>query len=49
MLSFELVIAYGRPGYFTAPGPHTALWLTLTGPCKVNWELQNKHIFYVNK
>ena len=27
-----------RPGHFTG------LWLTLTGPCKVNWELQNKYI-----
>ena len=36
---------YTRPGHCTARGPHTALWLTLPGPHKVNWKLQNKCIF----
>ena len=28
----ERTTLWSRPGHCTAPGPHTALWLTLTGP-----------------
>ena len=37
-------ILLGRPGHYKTREPHTAHWLTLTGPGKVTWKLQNKNI-----